>query len=129
MTPEVALAIVEARLLGPQSIPVRIRTREEVTEDEIAELLAAVDYLIVHYRDQAAVPKTLAAAFVDIYNGFVPAGGRMSDEPGAAPGGCGDCLAGQGVSVVWCLILLLLPVPLECAACLDGDRAQSLADG
>ena len=80
MTPEVALAIVEARLLGPQSIPVRIRTREEVTEDEIAELLVAVDYLIVRYRDQATVPKTLAAAFVDIYNGFVPAGGQISDE-------------------------------------------------
>ena len=43
MTPELAIAIVEARLLGPQSIPVRIRTRDEVTEAEIAELLAAVD--------------------------------------------------------------------------------------
>lgn len=80
MTPEVALAIVEARLLGPQSIPVTIRTREEVAEDQIAELLAAVDYLIVHYRDQDTVPKTLAAAFVDIYNGFVQAAGQISDE-------------------------------------------------
>jgi hypothetical protein len=79
MTPELAIAIVEARLLGEHAIPVKIRTRQEVTEDEIAELLAAVEYLIVHYRDQAAVPKTLAAAFVDIYNGFVQAGGQMSD--------------------------------------------------
>ena len=80
MTPELAIAIVEARLLGPQSIPVRIRTRNEVTEAEIAELLAAVDFLIVHYRDQDTVPKRLAAAFVDIYNGFVQAGGQMSEE-------------------------------------------------
>ena len=80
MTPELAIAIVEACLLGPQAIPVRIRTRNEVTEAEIAELLAAVDFLIVHYRDQDTVPKTLAAAFVDIYNGFVQAGGQMSDE-------------------------------------------------
>lgn len=80
MTPELAIAIVEARLLGPQSIPVRIRTRDEVTEAEIGELLAAVDFLIVHYRDQDTVPKRLAAAFVDIYNGFVQAGGQMSDE-------------------------------------------------
>lgn len=80
MTPELAIAIVEARLLGPQSIPVRIRTRNEVTEAEIAELLAAVDFLIVYYQDHDTVPKTLAAAFVDIYNGFVQAGGRMSDE-------------------------------------------------
>lgn len=82
MTPElaIAIAIVEARLLGPQSIPVRIRTRVDVTEAEIAELLAAVDFLIVHYCDQHTVPKALAAAFVDIYNGFVQAGGQMSDE-------------------------------------------------
>lgn len=80
MTHEMALDSVEARLLGPQSIPVRIRTRVEVTEAEIAELLAAVDYLIMHYRDQASVPKTLAAAFVDIYNGFVQTCGQMSDE-------------------------------------------------
>lgn len=80
MTPELAIAIVEARLLGPQSIPVRIRARDEVTEAEIAELLAAVDFLIVYYRDQHTVPKTLAAAFVDIYNGFVQDGGQMSDE-------------------------------------------------
>lgn len=79
VTPELAIAIVDARLLGPQSIPVRIRTRVDVTEAEIAELLAAVDYLIVHYRDQDAVPKTLAAAFVDIYNCFVQACGQMSD--------------------------------------------------
>ena len=80
MTPELAIAIVEARLLGQHSIPVRIRTRDEVTEAEIAELLAAVDFLIVHYRDQDTVPKRLAAAFVDIYNGFVQAGGQMSEE-------------------------------------------------
>jgi galactitol-specific phosphotransferase system IIC component len=34
-----------------------------------------------------------------------------------------------GVPVVWCLSLLLLPVPLERAVCLDGDQTQSLADG
>lgn len=71
MTPEAALAMVEARLLGPESIPVRIRTRIAITDVEIAELYAALDVLIVHYQDQDAVPKTLAAAFVDIYNGFV----------------------------------------------------------
>lgn len=80
MTPELAIAIVEARLLGPESIPVRLRTRAEVTETEIAELMAAIDSLIAHYQDREAVPKKLAAAFVDIYNGFIPAEGAMSTE-------------------------------------------------
>ena len=80
MTPELAIAIVEARLLGPESIPVRLRTRAEVTETEIAELMAAIDSLIAHYQDRETVPKKLAAAFVDIYNGFIPAEGAMSTE-------------------------------------------------
>lgn len=71
MTPELAIDIVEARLLGPQSIPVRIRSRIAITEAEIGELYAALDFLIAHYEHQETVPKTLAAAFVDIYNGFV----------------------------------------------------------
>lgn len=71
MTPELAIDIVEARLLGPQSIPVRIRSRIAITEAEIGELYAALDFLIAHYHDQDTVPKTLAAAFVDIYSGFV----------------------------------------------------------
>lgn len=79
MNHEMAIAVVEARLLGEHAIPVKIRTRNDVTEAEIAELLAAVDYLIVHYHDQAAVPKTLAAAFVEIYDGFVQTGGQLSD--------------------------------------------------
>ncbi|OBV37943.1 hypothetical protein [Janthinobacterium psychrotolerans] len=78
MTPAVAHAIVEARLLGEHAIPVKIRTTEPVTEDEIAELLAAVDFLIAHYQDQPSVPKTLAAAFVDIYSGFVPGEGTVT---------------------------------------------------
>ena len=79
MNHEMAIAVVEARLLGEHAIPLKIRARDDVTEAEIAELLAAVDYLIVYYQHQAAVPKTLAAAFVDIYNGFVQDGGQMSD--------------------------------------------------
>ena len=78
LTPERALAIVAARLLGEQAIPVKIRTRTEVMDAEIDELLAAVDFLIVHYRDSDSVPKTLAAAFVDIYAGFVPGEGAVT---------------------------------------------------
>ena len=80
MTPEAALAMVEARLLGPQSIPVRIRTRIAITDTEMAELHAAIDYLIAHYRHRDTVPKTLAAAFVDIYNSFAPAFGQDAEQ-------------------------------------------------
>lgn len=54
--------------------------RTEVTETEIAELLAAIDSLIAHYQNSEVVPKKLAAAFVDIYNGFIPAEGATSTE-------------------------------------------------
>lgn len=70
MDAERAVDLVCARLLGENSIPVKIRTRKCVSEEEISELFFAIDSLIVHYSDQAAVPKRLALAFVDIYVGL-----------------------------------------------------------
>ncbi|GAB7529179.1 hypothetical protein PS3A_15880 [Pseudomonas sp. 3A(2025)] len=70
MDAESAVKLVCARLLGENSIPVKIRTREHVSEEEVNELFFAIDFLIVYYRGQEAVPKELALAFVDIYVGL-----------------------------------------------------------
>lgn len=70
MDAENAVNLVCARLLGENSIPVKIRTRKRVSEEDVSELFSAIDFLIVYYSGQAVVPKHLALAFVDIYVGF-----------------------------------------------------------
>jgi len=62
--------MVCARLIGEASIPLKIRTRADVSDDEVQELFAAIDFLTAHYADKDAVPKRLALAFVDVYAGF-----------------------------------------------------------
>lgn len=70
MDAESAVELVCARLLGENSIPVKIRTRKRVSEEEVSELFFAIDCLIIYYRGQSAIPKRLALAFVDIYVGL-----------------------------------------------------------
>ncbi|MEE4698547.1 hypothetical protein V2K91_25215 [Pseudomonas alliivorans] len=62
--------LVCARLVGGNSIPVKIRSRDEVPQGEVDELFAAIDFLIDYYRGKGLIPKKLAFAFVDIYVGF-----------------------------------------------------------
>lgn len=80
MDAKIAVEWVYERLIGEYSIPVRIRTRDRVTEEEVNDLFLAIDFLISHYRDQDSVPKNLALAFVDIYAGFSVAKGVYSED-------------------------------------------------
>lgn len=67
---DTAVDMVCARLLGDASIPLKIRTRADVSDDEVQELFSAIDFLTVHYADKDTVPKRLALAFVDVYGSF-----------------------------------------------------------
>jgi hypothetical protein len=67
---QTALAIVENRLLGPESIPVHIREMQGINTAHYHELKEAVAFLIGAYKDKDTVPKLLALAFVDISNHF-----------------------------------------------------------
>lgn len=80
MDAKIAVELVSARLIGEHSIPVKIRTRDRVTEEEVNELFLAIDFLISHYRYQDTVPKGLALAFLDIYAGFSVAEGFYSEN-------------------------------------------------
>ncbi|GKQ49101.1 hypothetical protein [Pseudomonas syringae] len=70
MNAESAVELVCARLVEENSIPVKIRTRNIVSDEEVGELLQAVDFLISYYKERDDIPKKLALAFVDIYVGF-----------------------------------------------------------
>ncbi|HEX6240696.1 MAG TPA: hypothetical protein VFZ61_07380 [Polyangiales bacterium] len=68
--PAAALAVVDELLLGPDSIPVRLRAREGLDPQKYAALVEALQILVEHYRGKTEVPKPLALAFVDISNFF-----------------------------------------------------------
>jgi hypothetical protein len=65
-----AIDMVCARLIGDASIPLKIRSRDEVSDDEVQELFSAIEFLTAHYADKDTVPKRLALAFVDVYGSF-----------------------------------------------------------
>lgn len=65
-----ALDTVTELLLGETSIPVQLRMHEGLDQASFDRLVVATEYLIETYRDQDAVPKSLALAFVDISNHF-----------------------------------------------------------
>lgn len=67
---DTAIDMVCARLIGDASIPLKIRTRADVSDDEVQELFSAIDFLTAHYADKDTVPKRLALAFVDVYGSF-----------------------------------------------------------
>lgn len=67
---DTALATVDELLLGPDSIPVRLRAREGLDAERYQQLVAAIQALIEHYKDKPEVPKQLALAFLDISNFF-----------------------------------------------------------
>ncbi|KWS47655.1 hypothetical protein [Pseudomonas amygdali] len=70
MNAEIAVDLIDARLLGADSIPVKIRTRAKVSEKEVAELFSAIDFIISYYSEKDIIPKRIALAFVDIYVNF-----------------------------------------------------------
>lgn len=70
MKENTALEIVYEKLLGENSIPVKIRTMEKLTENEFTELVEAINFLIDYYKNSENVPKKIALAFIDISNFF-----------------------------------------------------------
>lgn len=75
-----AIDVVCARLIGDASIPLKIRTRAEVSDGEVQELFSAIDVLTAHYADEDTVPKRLALAFVDVYGRFSVAEGFVGRD-------------------------------------------------
>lgn len=75
-----ALEIVEKRLLGQNSILVKIKMGYGFDKNEYDELVVSIKILTNIYREAILVPKRLALAFVDISNYFYINEGLYSDE-------------------------------------------------
>ena len=80
MNLETALQIVDERLLGENSIPVKIRSKEKLSENEYPELITAIHFLIDYYKDTENIPRKLALAFVDISNYFFISNHNYSEK-------------------------------------------------
>ncbi|CAH6659965.1 hypothetical protein [Pseudocitrobacter vendiensis] len=70
MDEKYALKIVVDKLLGDDSIPVRLRLNKEYTSNEIESLYQALDFLAEYYTEHAMVPKLLSLALTDVYGMF-----------------------------------------------------------
>ncbi|PHM60572.1 hypothetical protein Xsto_03862 [Xenorhabdus stockiae] len=70
MNEDIAKNIVFDKLLGENSIPVRLRTKSSFSMDEVEILYNALDFLIDFYHEKTDIPKKLALAFVDVYGAF-----------------------------------------------------------
>lgn len=70
MNEKKALTIIEEKMIGKNSIPVKIRVGEGIKEEDYSELIEAINFLIIFYKTQSSVPKVLALCFLDISNYF-----------------------------------------------------------
>lgn len=61
-----ALANIEDLLLGPNCIPVQLRSRKGLNMDMYNLLVSSIEVVIEEYKNKENVPKRLALAFVDI---------------------------------------------------------------
>lgn len=66
MTESEAVGVVHDELLGARSLPVRIRAGEALDRDGMERLRGALSSLIDRWSHRSAVPKSIAAAMVDL---------------------------------------------------------------
>ena len=80
MTEAEALAEVQAGLVGPESIPVKLREGLGLDTGLLARVREALTVLAESYAGRATVPKSLALAFVDISGSMLPNRDVYSEE-------------------------------------------------
>ncbi|WP_340543691.1 hypothetical protein [Escherichia coli] len=80
MDKEIALKIVVDKLLGDDSIPVRLRLKKDFSDDEVEDLYKALDFLAEIYADEIVVPKVLGLALMDVYGMFSFRDGMYSKD-------------------------------------------------
>ncbi|MFH7428936.1 hypothetical protein, partial [Pseudomonas syringae group genomosp. 7] len=57
MKTEIDVDLIVTRLLGADTIQVKIRTRVKVSEEQVAELFSANDFIISYYSEKDIIPK------------------------------------------------------------------------
>ena len=74
------MKIVVDKLLGDDSIPVRLRLKKDFSDDEVEDLYKALDFLAEIYADEIVVPKVLGLALMDVYGMFSFRDGMYSKD-------------------------------------------------
>jgi hypothetical protein len=75
-----AIDVVTEGLVGPGSLPVKLRAKEGLDRALLARVLEAMRFLIDDLRQETTVPKALATAFVDVGNSMSWAQAEYSEE-------------------------------------------------
>ncbi len=119
MTESEALAVVQEELLGTASLPVRIRSGEGLDEDGLERLRGALAFLIEGWRLRSAVPKSIAAAMVDLATSMGP--GRHPYRPEQL-----DAIEDATEELVE-LAYALFSVPVDMAEAADPGKRDVLA--
>jgi hypothetical protein len=99
MNSDEAFKVTIDLLLGDNSLPVKARTKEHISEEEIEKLYNAIDILIEKYQDKDCVPKKLAACFVDIWGFFSFRDGFYNQEEAIRLEDIGIALQEKGITL------------------------------
>ncbi|MEC1180010.1 hypothetical protein P9B03_16030 [Metasolibacillus meyeri] len=78
MDKHAALNLIYENILGEDSILLQLRRGGGLDENKFHELINAMQFLIVEYKNIDVVPKKLALSFVDISNYFYFNEGKYS---------------------------------------------------
>jgi hypothetical protein len=70
MTEKEAIEIIYEGLIGPNSIPVNLRMKEELNYTKLDAVRNATTFLIQFYKKSLLIPKKLALCFIDVYGVF-----------------------------------------------------------
>ncbi|EYF02273.1 hypothetical protein [Chondromyces apiculatus] len=80
MTEQEAITIVVEGLVGARSIPVKLRAREGLDREGVAQVKEALRFLAEQWEGRPDVPRQVALAFVDIGSNITWAQGGYTER-------------------------------------------------
>ncbi|HYD41719.1 MAG TPA: hypothetical protein VEB43_12905 [Anaeromyxobacter sp.] len=119
MTESDAIVVVQEELFGPASLPVRIRRGEGLHREGLQRLRGALASLIDRWRLRSAVPKSVAAAMVDLATFMDPGRHPYPEEELQA--------IEDATEELVALAYALFSVPVDVAEAADPAKRAALA--
>lgn len=65
-----AIDIIYEGLIGDKSIPNDLRMNKKLDYHRLENIVSAINFLIIFYKEKSSIPKKLAYCFVDVYGLF-----------------------------------------------------------
>jgi hypothetical protein len=78
MTEEAAMQVIYEGLAGEDCIPIKLRMRKGLDKEQLQMVKDAIRFLAQEWKSRDMVPKSLAAAFVDIQSAMEWGQGQYS---------------------------------------------------